>query len=66
MAAIDAEVSIGGKQERFGQCFGHPNEAGVGEAHGHIGIFLQQLQHGFQIIVLIEIYQHGTALQQSP
>jgi len=51
MAAIDAEVGIGGKQERSGQCFGHANEARVGEAHGHIGIFLQQLQHGFQLIV---------------
>jgi hypothetical protein len=62
MAAIDAEVGISGKQEWIGQCFGHPHEAGVGEAHGHIGVFLQQLQHGFEVIVQIEICEHGTAL----
>jgi len=65
MAAIDAEVGISGKQERIGQCFSHPHEAGVGEAHGHIGVFLQQPQHGFRVIVKIEIHEHGTALKQS-
>ena len=65
MAAIDAEVGISGKQERIGQCFGHTHKAGVGEAHGQVGVFLQQPQHGFRVVVKIEIHEHGTALKQS-
>jgi hypothetical protein len=51
MASIDAEVGISGKKARVGQDFGHSHEAGVCQAHGHIGVFLQQLQHGFHVIV---------------
>jgi hypothetical protein len=51
VAAIDAEVGIGGEHEGIGKRFGHPHKAGVGEARGHIGVFLQQLQHGFHVIV---------------
>ncbi len=65
MAAIDAEVGISGKQERIGQCLGHTHKAGIGETHGHIGVFLQQPQHGFRVIVKIEFHEHGTALKQS-
>jgi hypothetical protein len=65
MAAIDAEVGISCKQEGIGKCFGHTHKAGIGKAHGHIGVFPQQLQHGFHAIVRIEICEHGTALKQS-
>ena len=65
MAAIDAEVGIGGKYEGIGKCFGHAHEARIGEAHGHVGVFLQQPQHGFHGIVKIEIHEHGTASKQS-
>jgi hypothetical protein len=63
MAAIDAKVGISGKHEGIGKCFGHTHKAGVGKAHGHIGVFLQQLQHGFHVIVKIEICEHCTALK---
>ena len=43
MSAIDAEVRISGKYEGIGKCFGHTHEAGIGEAHGNISVFLQQL-----------------------
>ena len=51
MAAIDAEVGISCKHEGIRKCFGHTHKTGVGEAHGHIGVFLQQLQDGFHVIV---------------
>jgi hypothetical protein len=62
MTAIDTEVRVSGEYEGIGQCFGHTHEAGVGEAHGHIGIFLQQLQHSFQVIVQVETCEHSAAL----
>jgi hypothetical protein len=65
MAAIDAEIGIRGKHHGIGKCFGHTHEAGIGEAHGNISVFPQQPQHGFHIIVKIEIYEQCTALQQS-
>ena len=65
MAAIDAEIGIRGKYDGIGKCFGHTHQAGIGEAHGHIGVFLQQFQHGFHIVVEVEIHEHSTALKQS-
>jgi hypothetical protein len=65
MAAIDAEVGIRGKYDGIGKCFGHPHETGISEAHGDIGVFLQQLEHSFHVIVKIEICEDGTALKQS-
>jgi len=64
MAAIDTEVGVSGKYEGIGKRFGHTHEAGIGEAHRHIGVFLQQPQHGFRVIVKIEIHERGTALKQ--
>ena len=65
MAAINAEIGIRGKYNGIGKCFGHTHQAGIGEAHGHIGVFLQQFQHGFHIVVEVEIHEHSTALKQS-
>jgi hydrogenase maturation factor len=65
VAAINAEVGIRGKYHGIGKCFGHTHEAGIGETHVHIGVTLQQFQHGFHIIVKGEIHEHGTALKQS-
>jgi len=62
MAPINTKIGVSGKQQRIGKCFGRPHAACVGEAHGHIGVFLQELQHGLQVIVLVENYEHGTAL----
>jgi hypothetical protein len=49
----------------MGKCFGHTHEAGIGEAHGHVGVFLQQSKHGLHVFVKIEICANGTALKQS-
>ena len=65
MAAIDTEVGVSGKYEGIGKCFGHTHEAGIGQAHRHIGVFLQQPQHLFRVIVKIEIHERGTASKQS-
>ena len=43
MPAIDAKVGIGGENDRVRKRFGHAHKAGVGEAHGHVCVFLQEL-----------------------
>jgi hypothetical protein len=65
MAAIDAEVGISGKYKGIGKRLGHTHKACIGEAHGNVGVFLQQLQHRFQVVVQSEIWEHGAALKQS-
>lgn len=65
MTAIDAEVGISGQYNGIGKCFGHAHETGIGETHGHVSVFLQQLQHGFYVIVKSETCEYGTALKQS-
>ena len=45
MPAIDAEVGIGGENDRVGKRFGHAHKAGVGQAHGHVCVFLQELEY---------------------
>jgi hypothetical protein len=41
-AAVDAEVAVGREEDGVGQNLGHADEAGVGEAHRHVGILAQQ------------------------
>ena len=36
MTSINLDVGISGQQDRIGQGFAHPDEAGVGNAYGHI------------------------------
>jgi hypothetical protein len=36
MAAVDAKIGIGGKEDGIGEGFGHAHEAGIGETHGHV------------------------------
>jgi len=64
MAAIDPEIGIGGEHERIRQRFGHANEAGVGEAHWHIGVLLHKLQHGLDVLCQFERNEHGTSAKQ--
>jgi hypothetical protein len=65
MAAIDAEVGISGKHKGIGKRLGHTHKACIGEAHGNVGVFPQQLQHRFQVVVQSEIWEQGAALKQS-
>ena len=42
VAAVDAEVGVRGEEEGVGEDFGYPDDAGVGEAHGDIGVFFHE------------------------
>ena len=64
MPAIDAEVSIGGKNDRIRKRFGHAHKAGVGEAHGHVCVFLQEPEYGLHVVVQIESGNQGPTAKQ--
>ncbi len=50
VAAVDAEVAVRGEQDGIGDNLRQPHQAGVGEAHGHVGIFPQQRQNRPQVV----------------
>ena len=64
MPPVDAEVGIRCENHRIGQCFGHPHKAGVGEAHWHIRVFLQELQDGLKVVVQTESGNRRPAAKQ--
>jgi hypothetical protein len=47
---IDAEICVRSQQHGFVQRLGHADEAGIRETHRHVGIFLQQLEHGIHVV----------------
>jgi hypothetical protein len=45
-ATIDFEVGVGGEKKWLGQDFREPDQTGVGDAHGNVGVFIQEVQDG--------------------
>ncbi len=64
MPAIDAEVGICCEDHRIGKRFGHSHKAGIGEAHGRVRVFLQELKHWLDVVVQVESGNQGTAANQ--
>jgi len=64
MPAIDAEVRICCEDHRIGKRFGHSHKAGIGEAHGHVRVFLQELKHWLDVAIQVEGGNQGTAADQ--
>ena len=46
VATVNSEILVGRQDDGVGKCFGHANEASIGEAHGNVGVFLDQLATG--------------------
>ena len=45
VATVNSEILVGRQDDRIGKRFGHANEASIGEAHGNVGVFLDQLRN---------------------
>lgn len=60
MAAIDAEIRIGGEDYRVGQRFAHPDEAGISQAHRNVDVLVQEVQHAVQLVTELEDGEDGT------
>jgi len=61
VAAVKTEIRVGGEEERIGEGFRHANEAGVGEAHGNVGVFLDEPTDRLDIFRKMERDDKGTA-----
>jgi|GEM_PF-6807112 len=43
-AAVDFEIRVGGEEKRLREDFGETDQTGVGDAHGDIGVFVQEIE----------------------
>ena len=64
VAAIDAEIGIGGEDDGVGQGFAHPHEAGIGKTHGDVGVLLHKIQDPVQLIGEVKGGDHGAAAKK--
>jgi hypothetical protein len=43
-ASVYLEIGVGGEKERIGQDFGETDETGIGDAHGDVAVFVQEIE----------------------
>jgi hypothetical protein len=61
VATVNSEILVGREDDGIGKRFGHANEASIGEAHGNVGIFLDQLHDWLYVLGKCEGNQHSAA-----
>jgi len=64
VATVNSEILVGRQDDGVGKRFGHANEASVGEAHGNVGVLLDQLRNRLYIPGKLEGENKGTAAKQ--
>jgi hypothetical protein len=64
VATVNSEILVGRQDDRVGKRFGHANETSIGEAHGNVGVFLDQLRNRLYVLGKLEGDDHGTAAKQ--
>src|SRR5712692_5751932 len=62
--SIDAEVRVGGENDRIGERLCHPNKAGIGETHRQVGIFLHEPQYVLHLLAQMESRHDCAAAEQ--
>ena len=45
VAAVEVEIVVGGQNDGIGGNFGHADQASVGQAHWHVGVFVHEIEH---------------------
>jgi hypothetical protein len=60
MTAINAEVLVGREDDGIRKSFGHTNEASIGETHGDVGIFINQLDDRVHVFGQLKGNDEGT------
>jgi hypothetical protein len=64
VATVNSEILVGRQDDGVGKRFGHANEASIGEAHGNVGVFLDQFGNWLYVQRKLEGDDHGTAAKQ--
>jgi len=50
VATVNSEILVGREDDGIVKRFGHANEASIGEAHGNVGILLDQLHDWLHVL----------------
>jgi hypothetical protein len=50
VATVNSEILVGREEHGIGQRFSHANEASIGEAHGNVGVLLDQLHDWLHVL----------------
>jgi hypothetical protein len=64
MTAVDSEIRVGCEKQRIVQRLGHAYQAGIGEAHRGVRVFVHQLQCSFKVLLETEAQDHHAAQKQ--
>jgi hypothetical protein len=64
VATVNSEILVGREDDGIGKRFGHANEASIGEAHGNVGIFLDQLRDWLHVLSKSEDDAQSAASKQ--
>jgi hypothetical protein len=64
VATENSEILVGREDDGIGKRFGHANETSIGEAHGNIGILLEQLHDWLHVLGKFEGDQKSIAPKQ--
>jgi hypothetical protein len=64
VAAVNAEIGVGREDDGSGKGFGHAHKASIGEAHRHVRVLLNELQHRLHVFTQIERNAQGLATKK--
>lgn len=64
MPAIDAKVGVSGQEYGIAQCLSHADKTGICEAHGNVGVLLQQAKHRFHFLTEAKAADQSIAAKQ--
>ena len=64
VASIAFEIGVGGHDNRVGEGFTHADEAGIGQAHGDVGVFGTQIKHLEQFVGQVQSNPQMSLTQQ--
>src|SRR5712692_9635007 len=64
VSAVDVEIAIQGEDNAIGCKLGHANEARVGQGHRYVGVALNQVRDGGEVLVEIECQMGDATLEQ--
>lgn len=65
VAAVNFKIGIGGQHHGSWQNLTHAHEAGIGHAHGHIGVFVHELKNRLPFVAQT-IRHTQTSIAQQP
>jgi hypothetical protein len=63
VATVNSEILVGREDDGIAKRFSHADEASIGEAHGNVGILLDQLHDWLDVLRECEGGQQSAAVK---